>query len=73
MEEDHDDHQESLGEAVQLVSVGHVLLIKPSKLVCQEGAGGALRFWVGGKVALEEVDEGVGEVLETLQDVADAL
>ena len=74
MEEDDDDHQESLGGEAQLVSVGDVLLIRPSKLVRQESpAGGALRVRVGAKVAVDEGDEGVGEVLEALQDVADTL
>ena len=67
-----DDHQESLGHGVQLVSVGEVLLLQPSKLVRQKGSG-ALRVWVGAEVAVDEVDDGVGDVEEALQDVADAI
>ena len=36
MEEDDDDHQESLGGEAQLVSVGDVLLIQPSKLLAKK-------------------------------------
>ena len=72
MDRDHDDHQHGLGGRVQLVSVGDILLLQPSKLVCQEGPW-TLRIWVGAEAAVDEVDEGVGEVQEALQDVADAL
>ena len=58
VDRDGDDHQEDLGPGVQLVSVGDVLILQPSKQVCQKGPG-ALRVWVGAEVAVDEVDEGV--------------
>ena len=72
MDGNNDDHQQSLRGEVQLVSVGDFLLLQPSKLVRQKGPW-ALRVWVGTEAAVDEVDEGVGEVQEVLQDVADAL
>ena len=72
MEGDGDDHQEDLRPGVQLISVGDVLLLQPSKLVCQKGSG-TLRVRIGAEVAVDEVDDGVGDVEEALQDVADAV
>ena len=71
MNEDHDGRQQGLGE-VQLVSVGDVLLLEPSKAVRHKGLR-TLWVWFGAEVADDEVYEGVGEVQEALQDVADAL
>ena len=71
MEKDDQDHQEGHAQGAHLVKVGLVLLVQPIEQVGQErrvAAGVRVRA----HVAVNEVDEVVGDVEQALQEVADA-
>ena len=72
MEKDDQDHQEGHAQRVHLVKVGAVLLVHPREQVCQERR--LLAGWVGvrAQVAVNEVDQVVGDVEQALQEVTDA-
>ena len=72
MEKDDQDHQEGHAQRVHLVKVGAVLLVQPREQVCQEGRLLAGLVGVRAQVAVDEVDQVVGDVEQALQEVADA-